>query len=130
MKSKMATRAFPPGPGTFGIFIRSPSRTCVRIFKIIRFNVFSELFVDWTISQLTRTTVEPAPSLQTSTPHQWKDVRPTTYDLTCNKPTYTANLRWNRVSNLERSGCEPLPLGQQWRSDPGGRWYRRLWRQL
>ncbi|GBM64879.1 hypothetical protein AVEN_200287-1 [Araneus ventricosus] len=26
------------------------------------------------------------------------------YGLTCNRPTYAANLQWNRVSNLEPSG--------------------------
>ncbi|GBL74035.1 hypothetical protein AVEN_17218-1 [Araneus ventricosus] len=34
-------------------------------------------------------------------------------DITCTWLTYAANLRWNRVSNLERSGPEAgaLPLG-------------------
>ncbi|GBL73823.1 hypothetical protein AVEN_230787-1 [Araneus ventricosus] len=42
------------------------------------------------------TTTDLEPSLQTSPPHQWEDVWPPTYDLTCNRPTYTANLRtWN-----------------------------------
>ncbi|GBL62764.1 hypothetical protein AVEN_179717-1 [Araneus ventricosus] len=31
---------------------------------------------------------------------------PPTYDLACNRPTYTANLQWNRASNLESSGHE------------------------
>ncbi|GBM46881.1 hypothetical protein AVEN_10724-1 [Araneus ventricosus] len=34
---------------------------------------------------MTRTTPELAPSLQTSVPHQRKDVCPPTYDLTCNR---------------------------------------------
>ncbi|GBN20446.1 hypothetical protein AVEN_188504-1 [Araneus ventricosus] len=36
-----------------------------------------------------------------------------TSDLTCNRPTYTADLQWNRVTNLKPSGPETktLPLG-------------------
>ncbi|GBN80518.1 hypothetical protein AVEN_129946-1 [Araneus ventricosus] len=39
----------------------------------------------------------------------------TTYDLACNRPTYTADPHWNRVSNLESSGPETmiLPLGHR-----------------
>ncbi|GBM02856.1 hypothetical protein AVEN_52033-1 [Araneus ventricosus] len=35
------------------------------------------------------------------------------YDLTCKRPTYTEDLQWNRVSNLQPSGfkTETLPLG-------------------
>ncbi|GBL75238.1 hypothetical protein AVEN_194470-1 [Araneus ventricosus] len=36
--------------------------------------------------QATSTEPELAPLLQTSAPHQRKDVRPLTYDLTCNRP--------------------------------------------
>ncbi|GBO15856.1 hypothetical protein AVEN_229143-1 [Araneus ventricosus] len=38
----------------------------------------------------------------------------TTYDLACNAP-YTADLQWNRVSNLRPSGpeVETLPLGHR-----------------
>ncbi|GBL87125.1 hypothetical protein AVEN_218808-1 [Araneus ventricosus] len=36
--------------------------------------------------QMTRTTPELAPPLQTSAPHQREDVWPTTYDLACNRP--------------------------------------------
>ncbi|GBM50163.1 hypothetical protein AVEN_11202-1 [Araneus ventricosus] len=48
-------------------------------------------------------TSEPASPLQISSPHQREDVRPTTSDLTCNRPKYMADLRWNLVSNLEPS---------------------------
>ncbi|GBL71556.1 hypothetical protein AVEN_156642-1, partial [Araneus ventricosus] len=34
---------------------------------------------------MTRTTAQLVPPLQTSTPHQREDVRPPTYDLTCNR---------------------------------------------
>ncbi|GBM46669.1 hypothetical protein AVEN_261049-1 [Araneus ventricosus] len=37
-------------------------------------------------SQMTRTTPELAPPLQTSAPHQLKNVWPLTYDLACNSP--------------------------------------------
>ncbi|GBL78861.1 hypothetical protein AVEN_48849-1 [Araneus ventricosus] len=36
--------------------------------------------------QMTRTTPELAPPLQTSAPHQWEDVWLPTYDLACNTP--------------------------------------------
>ncbi|GBM84447.1 hypothetical protein AVEN_6202-1 [Araneus ventricosus] len=38
-----------------------------------------------------------------------------TYDLACDGPTYTTDLRGNRVSNLESSNPEDvtLPLGQR-----------------
>ncbi|GBN48798.1 hypothetical protein AVEN_225723-1 [Araneus ventricosus] len=41
-----------------------------------------------------------------------KCLPPPPYDLTCNRCTYTANLQWNWVSNLESSGAEAeaLPL--------------------
>ncbi|GBN77683.1 hypothetical protein AVEN_1650-1 [Araneus ventricosus] len=53
-----------------------------------------------------RTTPEFVLPLQISAPHQWKVVWTTTSDLTFPKPTYTANLQWNQVSNLEPSGAE------------------------
>ncbi|GBM00162.1 hypothetical protein AVEN_176403-1 [Araneus ventricosus] len=40
------------GTGTFNMFIRSPSRTCVPIFKTIRFSAFS--FPFWEFVYLTR----------------------------------------------------------------------------
>ncbi|GBM19446.1 hypothetical protein AVEN_259353-1 [Araneus ventricosus] len=88
---------------------------------------------------MTRTSPELAPALQTFAPHQrtlsrpslqtlnpmgksvdvvWapqqrEDVCPAAYDLIRNRPTYTADLQWNRVSNLEFSDpeAETLPLG-------------------
>ncbi|GBM58522.1 hypothetical protein AVEN_268600-1 [Araneus ventricosus] len=63
---------------------------------------------------MTRTAPELAPPPQTSTPNQREDVRPTTTDLTYNRPTHSADKQWNRVSNLKPSGpeLETLPLGQ------------------
>ncbi|GBN36892.1 hypothetical protein AVEN_176902-1 [Araneus ventricosus] len=77
---------------------------------------------------MTRTTPQLARPLQTSAPHQWEDVWPLTYDLTGKRPTYTAILQWNQVSNLEPSGseAETLQLGhrdpeismqKQWKED-------------
>ncbi|GBL92162.1 hypothetical protein AVEN_91508-1 [Araneus ventricosus] len=62
---------------------------------------------------MTRTTIGLTPPRQTCAPHQWEDVCPPTYDLACNRYTYTADLQWNRVSNLEPLGteAETLPLG-------------------
>ncbi|GBN14527.1 hypothetical protein AVEN_138424-1 [Araneus ventricosus] len=61
---------------------------------------------------MTTTTPELTPSLQTLVPHQREDVGGTTHDLTYNRPTYTADLQWNPVSNLQPSGSkvENLPL--------------------
>ncbi|GBO37773.1 hypothetical protein AVEN_151049-1 [Araneus ventricosus] len=60
------------------------------------------------------TTPELAPSFRI-TPTQLVDVCPPTCDLACSRSGYTADLRWNRVSNLEsfgpRSGA--LPLGHR-----------------
>ncbi|GBO14028.1 hypothetical protein AVEN_22728-1 [Araneus ventricosus] len=61
---------------------------------------------------MTRTTPELASPLQTSAPHQWKDVWPPAYDLTRNRPTNTAELQWNRVSNMEPFGPEAEALSQ------------------
>ncbi|GBM73338.1 hypothetical protein AVEN_5200-1 [Araneus ventricosus] len=43
-------------------------------------------------------------------PHQLEDVCPATDDLTSNRPTWMAELQWNRVSNMEPSGPYPLDL--------------------
>ncbi|GBL79016.1 hypothetical protein AVEN_48972-1 [Araneus ventricosus] len=45
--------------------------------------------------------------------HQREDDWFPTYDLTCNRPRYAADVQWNRVSNLEPFGpdAETLPLG-------------------
>ncbi|GBM25258.1 hypothetical protein AVEN_45897-1 [Araneus ventricosus] len=43
---------------------------------------------------MTRTTPELSLPLQNSAPHQRVDVWLLTYDLTCNKPTYTADFQW------------------------------------
>ncbi|GBL67765.1 hypothetical protein AVEN_69387-1 [Araneus ventricosus] len=53
---------------------------------------------------MTRPTPELAPPLQASAPHQREDFWPPTFDLTRSRPTYTADLQWNLVSNLESSG--------------------------
>ncbi|GBM26986.1 hypothetical protein AVEN_47186-1 [Araneus ventricosus] len=44
---------------------------------------------------------------------------PPMYDLTCNRPTYTADVQWNQVSNLELSGpeVETLPIGDRVKKD-------------
>ncbi|GBM96095.1 hypothetical protein AVEN_212491-1 [Araneus ventricosus] len=55
---------------------------------------------------MTRTTPELAPT----SPHQREGVWPSTYGLTSNRPIYTADLQWNRVSNLEPSGPEAEKL--------------------
>ncbi|GBM39732.1 hypothetical protein AVEN_68580-1 [Araneus ventricosus] len=62
--------------------------------------------------QMTRTTPDLEPPLQTSTPYEQEDVWPPTYDLTCNRPIYRTDSQWNWVSNLEPSGqeAETLPL--------------------
>ncbi|GBL93876.1 hypothetical protein AVEN_153636-1 [Araneus ventricosus] len=64
---------------------------------------------------MTRRTPELTPRFKTSTPHQWEGLWPPTYDLACNRPTYTAYLQCNRFSNLKRSGpeAETLPLGHR-----------------
>ncbi|GBL76874.1 hypothetical protein AVEN_12560-1 [Araneus ventricosus] len=65
---------------------------------------------------MTRTAPEQAPlPLQISAPHQRENVWPPTYDLTCNRLTYTADHQWNWVSNREPfiPEAEALPLGQR-----------------
>ncbi|GBM97494.1 hypothetical protein AVEN_97815-1 [Araneus ventricosus] len=64
---------------------------------------------------MTWTTLELPPNLQTSTPHQREDFRPTTSDFTCIRPKYMADLQWKWVSNLEPSvpKAETLPLGHR-----------------
>ncbi|GBO28147.1 hypothetical protein AVEN_61808-1, partial [Araneus ventricosus] len=66
---------------------------------------------------MTRTTSGLATPLQTSAPHQREDACTPTYDLKCIMPKYTADLQWNRVSNMEPSGpeAEILPLGHRGR---------------
>ncbi|GBO40477.1 hypothetical protein AVEN_130492-1 [Araneus ventricosus] len=65
--------------------------------------------------QMTRTTPEltpPSPSFR-ATPAGGRLA--TMYDLECNGPPYTADLRWNRVSSLRPSCPEvgTLPLGRR-----------------
>ncbi|GBM54550.1 hypothetical protein AVEN_184252-1 [Araneus ventricosus] len=63
---------------------------------------------------MTRTTPEQASSpFQTSAQHKRESVWLPTYELTRNRPSYTADIQWNLVSNLERYGpeAETLPLG-------------------
>ncbi|GBN75578.1 hypothetical protein AVEN_162114-1 [Araneus ventricosus] len=64
---------------------------------------------------MTRTTPELAPPIQISAPHQKEALWPRTYDLTFNRPTYTAGLQWNRFSNLKPSSLEgeTLPLNHR-----------------
>ncbi|GBM78946.1 hypothetical protein AVEN_40510-1 [Araneus ventricosus] len=65
------------------------------------------------LGQMTRTTPDLVPSLQSSVPHQREDVSPPTYDLACKQAQYTTDLRWNQVWNLKPSGpkAQTLPLG-------------------
>ncbi|GBM25944.1 hypothetical protein AVEN_94382-1 [Araneus ventricosus] len=65
--------------------------------------------------QVTRTTPELAPRLQTSVPHQREDAWFPTYEFKCNRPTNTVDPQWNLVSNLEPSDPEAVPLGQRGR---------------
>ncbi|GBM36841.1 hypothetical protein AVEN_82831-1 [Araneus ventricosus] len=69
---------------------------------------------------MTRTTPELAPPLQASAPHQREDVWPLR-TISVQQAPYTADLQWNRVSNLRPSspGVETLPLGHR-----GLNWYR------
>ncbi|GBN45971.1 hypothetical protein AVEN_180312-1 [Araneus ventricosus] len=62
--------------------------------------------------QKTRTTPDSATPLQTSAPHQREDVCPPIYYLMCNRQIYTADLPWNRVSNLEPPAPKPRPYHQ------------------
>ncbi|GBL85758.1 hypothetical protein AVEN_193202-1 [Araneus ventricosus] len=77
--------------------------------------VFWTDLVNVNYDEMTRTISELAHPLQTSAPHQREDVWHLTYDLTCKRPTYTADLQCNRVSNLEPSGpkAETLSLGHR-----------------
>ncbi|GBL73446.1 hypothetical protein AVEN_159450-1 [Araneus ventricosus] len=63
---------------------------------------------------MTRTTPDLTPCSLDFRAYQLEDVWPPAYDLAC-RPTYTADLRWNRLSNLEPSGVEgeSLPLGHR-----------------
>ncbi|GBL72677.1 hypothetical protein AVEN_127924-1 [Araneus ventricosus] len=60
--------------------------------------------------QMASMTSDLTTPLQTSAPHQWKDVWLTPSDFTCNTPTFLADLLWNRVSNLEPSNPETETL--------------------
>ncbi|GBM75666.1 hypothetical protein AVEN_45554-1 [Araneus ventricosus] len=64
---------------------------------------------------MTRTTPELAPPSPNFHATPTGGRLATTYDLACNRPPYTADLQWNRVSNLEPSGpkAETLPLGHR-----------------
>ncbi|GBM82267.1 hypothetical protein AVEN_267976-1 [Araneus ventricosus] len=50
---------------------------------------------------MTRTTPESALPLQTSTPHQREEFRPTMSNLRYTRTTYKADFQWYRVSNLD-----------------------------
>ncbi|GBN22369.1 hypothetical protein AVEN_107551-1 [Araneus ventricosus] len=69
---------------------------------------FGAVLVILNRGQKTRTPELPRP-LHTSASQQRENVWTPTYDLTCNRPTYTADLQWN----LEPSGpkVKTLPLG-------------------
>ncbi|GBM12073.1 hypothetical protein AVEN_245474-1 [Araneus ventricosus] len=58
--------------------------------------------VIWNCSQMTRTTPEVAPPLEISRHTSGRIFSPLAYDLTCSRPAYSAELQWNRVSNLDR----------------------------
>ncbi|GBM25001.1 hypothetical protein AVEN_50344-1 [Araneus ventricosus] len=62
---------------------------------------------------MTRTTTpDLSPPLRTSSPHQWEDVWPTTHDLMCKRPAYTADRQLDGVSNLEPSDLQAETLPQ------------------
>ncbi|GBL98934.1 hypothetical protein AVEN_150600-1 [Araneus ventricosus] len=56
---------------------------------------------------MTRTTTEVTLPLHTSSPHQ-RIVCSTTSDLTCNRPTYTTDLWWNRLNGKRRPYTEQI----------------------
>ncbi|GBL85149.1 hypothetical protein AVEN_221358-1 [Araneus ventricosus] len=66
---------------------------------------------------MTRTTPQP-PSLNYTTTPQREDFRSSMSNLTCYRPIYTKEVRWNRVSNLEPSCPESKALPTDHR-DPG-----------
>ncbi|GBL82159.1 hypothetical protein AVEN_252355-1 [Araneus ventricosus] len=59
---------------------------------------------------MTRTAPELAPPLGASTSHQRENVRLTRSYLTCIKPTYTTDLQYNWVSNLQPFSPEAVNL--------------------
>ncbi|GBN24630.1 hypothetical protein AVEN_211166-1 [Araneus ventricosus] len=61
-----------------------------------------------------RTAPELALPLQISLQHQREGVPPPECDLACGEPTYTAYLRWNRVSNLEPLASNPREDGMSY----------------
>ncbi|GBM77346.1 hypothetical protein AVEN_95554-1, partial [Araneus ventricosus] len=56
------------------------------------------------------------PLYQTSAPHRQEDVWPSTYDLTCNRPTYTADL----CGIGSRTLNPPAPKPRSYRYVTGG----------
>ncbi|GBN89098.1 hypothetical protein AVEN_64185-1 [Araneus ventricosus] len=69
---------------------------------------------------VSRTTRDPAyPLVQTSTPHQQENCRPSTSDLMLTRPNYLVVLRWNRICNLESTDfkADTLPPGNHGPSD-------------
>ncbi|GBN37912.1 hypothetical protein AVEN_91465-1 [Araneus ventricosus] len=64
---------------------------------------------------MTRTTPELAPPSPNFCSSPTGGRLATTYDLAYKRPPYTADLQWNRVSNLRPSGpeVETLPLGHR-----------------
>ncbi|GBN42187.1 hypothetical protein AVEN_174954-1, partial [Araneus ventricosus] len=64
---------------------------------------------------MTRTTPELAPPSPNFHATPTGGRLTTTYDFSVQQAPYTADLQWNRVSNLEPSGpkAETLPLGHR-----------------
>ncbi|GBO32013.1 hypothetical protein AVEN_120531-1 [Araneus ventricosus] len=72
---------------------------------------------------MTRTTLELGPPSPNFSTIPAGGRLASAYDSTCNRPTYTADLQWNRASNLEPLGsdfetlpprpcqCQILPTG-------------------
>ncbi|GBM58869.1 hypothetical protein AVEN_87161-1 [Araneus ventricosus] len=99
------------------VIITNPSHTIIAQFSYITVPYCSNTTAIFGRSSLSRdqtsiTIPELDLPLQTSAPHLQEGVLSTTYDLTCNKPTYTADLHWNRISNLGTSGSENKALPQ------------------
>ncbi|GBM08283.1 hypothetical protein AVEN_101418-1 [Araneus ventricosus] len=65
--------------------------------------------------QMTRTTPDLAPPLQTSARHQREDVWPPQLSFSVQQAPYTTDLQWNRVWYLRPSGpeVETLPQGHR-----------------
>ncbi|GBM34019.1 hypothetical protein AVEN_166450-1 [Araneus ventricosus] len=79
--------------------------TSVYIQRAAKRGYFGTDFVILNRWQMTRTTPELAPPLQTSAPHQQEDVWLHTYDV--QQVHYTTDLYWNRVSNMEPPAPKP-----------------------